>query len=184
VQQHGWVRHTGLVLSAVTTFLTVAAASQWPWWEYAFLSDDSAASWLSSALLVANAAVALTMTLSRSLPTAFGALLTGAMAFLALDEQFLLHERWQAAVQGTLVTLPTLAVGAGGVVFVARMHRAIRSRAARRLIGFGVAIGFVALWVDIGSPPARTEEAYEVLAESLFLCGLLEESRTHVQSAS
>jgi hypothetical protein len=185
VREQAWAKHTALVLTAVTMFVAVAVVAEWPWWEYAFLSDDSALSWLSSALLVANAAVAMTMTMSRTLPAVGGALLTAALTLLALDEQFLLHERWQDLVAESLRFLPTLVVGAGGIAFLVRYHTAIKSTAARALIAAGVAIGLLALWVDLGSPPAlmaRTEEAYEVFAESLFLCGLLEESRAQVHS--
>jgi hypothetical protein len=47
-------------------------------------------------------------------------------------------------------------------------------------------IGLFALWVDVATSPAilaRTEELFEVVAESVFLCGLLEQARTQVQSA-
>ena len=69
-------------------FVVAAVAAEWPWWEYAFLSDQSAVSWLSNALLMADAAVALTLTLSRSMPTAWGAILAAALATLSVDEQF------------------------------------------------------------------------------------------------
>jgi hypothetical protein len=48
-------------------------------------------------------------------------------------------------------------------------------------------VGTFALWVDLGSPPVivgQLEEGFEVLAESLFLSGLLELARTHVQSGA
>ena len=57
--------------------------------------------------------------------------------------------------------------------------------AVRGLIASGLAMGLLAIWVDLGSPPETIrafEEAFEVWAESLFLCGLLELSRSHVQS--
>jgi len=63
-----WWRHTAIVLIAVTLFMAAAALADWPWWEFAFRSDLSPVSWLSGALLLANAAVALSLTLSGSLP--------------------------------------------------------------------------------------------------------------------
>jgi hypothetical protein len=93
----GWMRHTAVILGCVAIFAVTAAAMSWPWWEYAFLSDDSPMAWLSSALLLASAAIALSLSVSRSLPSRFGGLLAGALACLALDEQFRLQERMKVA---------------------------------------------------------------------------------------
>jgi hypothetical protein len=71
---------------------------------------------------------------------------------------------------------PTWLVGIGGLTCLAVLMRIVKSRAARGLIAAAVALGIFALWVDLGTPPAvlaRSEELYEVLAEGLFLCGLL-----------
>jgi hypothetical protein len=183
---HGWRLHTVIVLLAVALFMAGAALADWPWWEFAFRSDLSPVSWLSSALLLANAAVALSLTLSASLPRPLGATLSAALAVLALDEQFQLHERLQDSfVAGRFGRAPTVAVGIGGVIAAVALIRAITPSAARGLIASGVAVGLFAIWVDLGSPPAMVgafEEAFEVMAESLFLCGLLELSRSQVQS--
>jgi hypothetical protein len=185
VREQRWARHTAVVLAAVIIFVGAAVVGEWPWWEYAFLSDDSPLAWLSSALLFANAAVALMLTVMRLLPGSLGALVTMALSFLATDEQFLLHERWQETVGGVLAFVPTILVGVGGVACLLWLRAVIRSRAALVLLACGVAVGIVGLWIDLGSPPSflsRTEELYEVLAETLFLCGLLEAGRAHVQS--
>ena len=182
-----WWLHTTIVTGATLAFMAVAAWQALPWWEYAFLSDGSPVSWLSSALLLANAAVALNLTLGRSLPSPPGSILALSLAVLAVDEQFLLHERFKESVGPSIGDAPTVLVGVGGIVLLAWLNPTVRARAARRLLLAGVATGLFALWVDLGQPPAviaRFEEAYEVLAESLFLCGLLELSRGQVQSAS
>jgi hypothetical protein len=181
------VKHTALIMGAITLFMVAAVWADWPWWEYAFLSDDTPVSWLSSALLISTATAALMLTLSRSLTPTVGCCLTTALAFLSLDEQFLFHERWKEAVGGFLGNLPTATVGIGGVAFVAHFFRSTRSNPARYLLAGGVIVGLFALWVDLGDPPkflARTEEGFEVLAEGFFLCGLLERFRVHVQSGS
>jgi hypothetical protein len=185
--RHGWWRHTAAVMGAIAAFMIAAALADWPWWQFAFRSDLSAVSWLSSALLLANAAVALNLTLSRLLPRLTGSALTLAMALLALDEQFQLHERLQeSALTGRFGQAPTLLVGAIGIVFAIAVMAAIKSRPSRALLAAGVVVGLFALWVDVGAPPpaiAMFEEGFEALAEGLFLCGLLEMSRAHVQSS-
>jgi hypothetical protein len=162
--------------------MAAAAWREWPWWEYAFFSDGSAVAWLSSALLMANAAVALAVTLMRALPSITGAGLSAALAILAIDEQFQLHEQINAAL-GTsrFRDAPTLLVGTGTVVLFALFWRGLVTRTTRVLFAIAVIIGVFALWVDLGSPPeivGPLEEGFEVLAESLFLCGLLELART------
>ena len=167
--------------------MVIAAWLSHPWWEYAFLSDDSAVSWLSSALLMANAAVALNLALTRALPLAVGSAFAASLAILSADEQFLLHERFKESAPPWLANAPTVLVGIGGGVILVLLSRFVRSQPARWLIATSVALGLFALWVDLGSPPptiARLEEAFEVVAEALFLSGLLEVSRAQVQSAS
>lgn len=178
-----WWGHTAVVIAAVISFMAIAAASAWPWWEFAFLSDDSPVSWLSSALLLANAAVAFSLALSRVLPRGYGYCLTAALTTLSLDEQFLLHERIQEATP--LGNLTTWLVAIGGAAFVMLLWRASKSASARMLLASALAIGIFAIGVDLLLPATavgRIEEAYEVLAESLFLCGLLEISRDQLQS--
>ena len=187
MRQHRWCLHTTAIVGFVVAMMGAAAWRSLPWWEYAFLSDDSAVSWLSSALLMANAAVALNLSVTGVLSLAGGSLMTLALAVMSADEQFLLHERFQNTVPGWLGNAPTVLVGVGGIGVLILLNRSVKAPAARYLIGAAVAVGVFALWVDLGSPPpllARLEEGFEVLAEALFLSGLLEVSRTQVQSAS
>jgi hypothetical protein len=185
---HGWWTHTTIIVAAVIIFMMISAAAASPWWEYAFLSDDSPVSWLSSALLFGNAAVALSLALARSLPRALGYGLAAALTTLSLDEQFKFHERLKASLHGGPAgDLPTWAVGVGGIAILVTLVRSAETEPRRALMAAAVVIGLFALWVDLGTPPAalaRLEEAFEVLAESVFLCGLLEISRVHVQSVS
>ena len=187
MRQGRWWVHTSAVVGGALLFMWAAAWTSQPWWEYAFVSDDSAVSWLSSVLLMANAAVALNLAVTGSLNPAFGGLMSLALAILSTDEQFLFHERFKQSAPAWIGNGPTVLVGLGGLGVVAVLIASCRSRAARVLVATAVAIGLFALWVDLGTPPppvARLEEAFEVVAEALFLCGLLEISRTHVQSAS
>jgi hypothetical protein len=163
-----------------------AAWHEWPWWEYAFISDGSAVAWLSSALLVANAAVALSLTLMRALPLITGGCLSAALALLAVDEQFQLHERFKNSAGTSRVSeAPMVMVAAGAVIGLVLLWRRLPTRTVRALFVSAVSLGIFALWVDVGSPPVivgQLEEGFEVLSESMFLCGLLELARVQVQS--
>ena len=187
MRQQRWWLHTTAIVGFVVTVMGAAAWTSLPWWEYAFLSDDSAVSWLSSALLLANAAVALNLVLTGSLPRVLGSAIATALAAMSVDEHFVLHERFKQSVPLWMGDGPTVLVGVGGIGVLILLNRSVKLLAARYLIGAAVAVGIFALWVDLGSPPplmARLEESFEVLAEALFLSGLLEVSRTQVQSAS
>lgn len=187
MRQDAWWLHTAAILGAAIAVMTAAAWASLPWWEYAFLSDDSPVSWLSSALLMANAAVALNLALTRSLQPVLGSVIAAALAVMSADEHFLLHERFKQSVPVWMGDGPTVLVGVGGVGVLILLNRSVKAPAARYLIGAAVAVGVFALWVDLGSPPpllARLEEGFEVFAEALFLSGLLDVSRTQVQSAS
>jgi hypothetical protein len=186
MRQQRWWLHTTIVVGAALLFMILAAWVAQPWWEYAFLSDDSAVSWLSSALLIANAAVALNLALTRTFHPLLGGGLALALSGLAADEHFLFHEQFKHSVPRSIGEAPTILVGVGGIAIVFLLNRSLRAPAARYLIVAAVAVGLFALWVDLGTPPAgiaRFEEAFEVLAEALFLSGLLESSRAQVQSA-
>jgi hypothetical protein len=72
-------------------------------------------------------------------------------------------------------------------VLLVLFWRHLLTRMSRALVALAVIVGLFALWVDLGSPPVvvgRLEEGFEVIAESLFLCGLLELARVHVQSGA
>jgi hypothetical protein len=187
MRQSRWWIHTTIVVSAAIAVMALAAWTSLPWWEYAFLSDDSAVSWLSSALLMANAAVALNLALTGSVQPVLSSVVATALAVMSVDEHFLLHERFKQSVPVWMGDGPTVLVGVGGIGVLILLNRSVKVPAARYLIGAAVAVGIFALWVDLGSPPplfARLEEGFEVFAEALFLSGLLEVSRTQVQSAS
>ena len=128
----GWWKDTGMIVGAVTAFMMVSAYAAWPWWEFAFLSDGSPVSWLSGALLAANAAIALNLTVTGSLPSRLGYALAAALAALAVDEQFQLHERLQESAEfGALGHLPTWLVGIGGLAFLVALLRTIKPRAGQ-----------------------------------------------------
>jgi hypothetical protein len=170
-----------VVLGSTIGFMMLAAWMEWPWWEYAFLSDGSPVAWLSSALLVANAAVALNVTVAGAVRKPLGAFLAAGLGSLAIDEQFQIHERIkETAGPGFIGNLPILMTGVVGAVAVVLLTRSLRGRLAPMLLQASLGVAAFALLVDlvpISGVVGRLEEGYEVIAESLFLCGLIEGSR-------
>ena len=175
----------GFTLAGAVLFMALAVAWYWPTPELAFVSDNSPVSWLSSAQLWAVAFVALRLGAERSLPALTAAWLGGAMMLLACDEQFMLHEHWKYGCHQWLdacrahhwvTELPILAVAIAGSATIARLHYLLRDRACRLWLWSSLAVGGLAILLDLtGWPPqlARMEEALEVVSEALFAGALL-----------
>jgi len=179
-------------LAAVSLFMLVAAALYWPVPEAAFRSDNSPVSWLSSAQLWAIALLSLRLAADGSLPRSLGTWLSIAMVVLAFDEQFMLHEQWkygciqwlEACRYHWVTEIPTALVGVVGTATAVWLHRALDSRNARALIWSALAVGGLAIVVDLFQWPAfltPAEEGLEVIAESLFAGALLVAPRTRDQ---
>lgn len=170
-------------------FMAAAYTLYQPLWERAFRSDDSPVSWLSSVLLFANAALALRLAMERALPPRLGGLMSLGLLWCALDEQFMFHERFKfrvidprfglEAFPGSwLAQLPLAAVVLGGAacILMFLLHARSRSPAAALFMLAALAVGIFSQVVDVAGEAwgiAPFEEGLEVLAESLFLGGLL-----------
>lgn len=172
------------VLVAVVGFMAISAWSFWPVWARAFRSDASPLAWLSSALLLTLAAMALRLSADGGLPRGLGGWMAAAMLLLALDEQFMGHELWKyRCEQWTALCrfeavreLPMLGVAVVGTWTAWALHRAMRSRLSRGLLWAGLAMGLWAIAVDqvaVPYPLAELEEGFEVLAEALVLAAFI-----------
>ncbi|MFG6457639.1 hypothetical protein [Roseateles sp. BYS96W] len=172
------------LLAAALAFMALSAWSYAPVWERAFRSDASPVSWLSSALLLTLAAMALRLMTDGCLPRMLGGWMAAAMFVLALDEQFMFHELWKYRCEEWLALCrfeavreaPMLGVAAVGTVTAWALHRAMPSRLSRGLLWAGLALGLWAITVDQVAMPwpiAELEEAFEVLAEALVLAAFV-----------
>ena len=172
-----------VVLGALV-FMGLSAWGAWPAWEQAFRSDASPVSWLSSALLLTLAVVALRLRAEAALPPGLGAWLALGFALLALDEQFMWHELWKYRCHELTAwceleavrELPMRLVALFGALTVACLCRVMRSWLSRGLLLAGLACGLWALSLDqmpMPYPLSALEEGFEVLAESLVLAALL-----------
>jgi len=172
------------VVAAALGFMVLSGWSYAPAWERAFRSDASPVSWLSSALLLTLAAMALRLMADGGLPRGLGGWMAAAMLVLALDEQFMWHELWKyrcqewAALCGieTVRELPMLAVAGVGTLTIVALHRAMPAGLSRRLLWAGLAVGLWAIAVDqiaMPYPIAELEEGFEVLAEALVLAAFM-----------
>ena len=194
---HPWIAPA--LLGAVLAFLLLSAWVFAPGWERAFRSDNSPASWLSSALLLTLCITALRLTAERCLSWRLGVWLTVAFGALALDEQFMLHELWKfrchewldACRWGVVREAPMLAVAVVGLCTLVWLHGALSHRTTRGWLWAGFAVGLLAIGVDqwpevqphwpwlpeLPELLATVEEALEVVAEALVLAALLRQPR-------
>ena len=173
-----------IVLGGALAFMVVAVIWYWPTPEFAFLSDNSPVSWLSSAQLWSIALLTVRLGTDRSLPVSVSVWLGGAMIVLACDEQFMFHEHWKYGCHQWLpacghrwgTELPIIAVGVVGAATMVWLHRLLPNRYARGWLWSSLAVGGLAIIVDLfnwPTPLVRAEEALEVLAEALFAGTLL-----------
>lgn len=170
-------------LVGTALFVTVATLLYWPTPEFAFFSENSPVSWLSSAQLWAIAVLSLRLGIECSLPRWTATWLVASTTALAFDEQFMLHEQWKFGCSSWLdachkqwvTELPMILVGVVGVATVAHLHHVIPHRPARLLLWSAYSVGALALAVDLLEWPRmfiRFEEGLEVLAEALFIGAL------------
>ena len=183
-------------LATSISFLAVAVFLYWPAPELAFVSDNTPVSWLSSAQLWALMLLSLRLTTDRTLPATVGLWLALAMAVLAFDEQFLFHEQWKYGCHQWWETCrsywvteaPIILVGCLGVITATILHSLLPSPQARTLLWSALAVGGLAISLDLfrwSDTLAPYEEGLEVLAEALFagvLLGWLPSVRTQVHS--
>lgn len=169
-------------------FIAASAALAAPDWEAAFRSDESPVSWLSGVLLAACAVLCARLGVEGRLRAPLALTAALGLAWLAVDEQFLLHEHWKYGCADWMAVcrdafpahtavreLPTMLVGVMGLPVVIGLRRQLPGEAAR-LLALAWGIGAFALGVDLVAPGGLVgtlEEAWEVLAESLFLGALL-----------
>ena len=179
---HGAIARSAALLAAALAFMLASAWTYQPWWELAFRSDNSPVAWLSSALLAAAAVLAVRLVADASLPRLDGSALALVLFLLALDEQFQFHERvkYHWLPKGSpLADWNNVLLIAGGLALLLRFLRPVRERAPRVLMASAIAVGILALAVAIARARAPAllvvlEEGLEVLAETLFLCALIE----------
>lgn len=191
-----WQWRTASVVLGVLIFTLVSLWAYLPFWELALRSDKAPLAWLSSALLLASAALAWAALAQRKLSRAHAAAWVVALVWLALDEQFIYHEYWKhhcaewtswcaRARPGHVHWLgdaPMALVGIVGVWMMVTLYRVVPSRIVRGhlmaalIVGLVLALGthFAHLSGALPTAIGRWEELFEVLAEALFLCALVE----------
>lgn len=165
-------------------FIACCLWLRWPLWESAFISDGSPLSWLSSVQLFAAAILACRLGIERAMPRLLAVWLMIAMFYLALDEEFMLHEQWKygcptwwiACKYEWVRELPMLMVGGLGLGTLLTMHIVTKRRLISVFLCTAYLIGLLALTVDlIPMPPAlaNIEEGLEVMASAVFLSAML-----------
>lgn len=167
-------------LSLTAIFILI----RWPLWEESLMSDNSPVAWLSSAQLLALSLLAFRLGLDGTLGRGLSLWLGASMAYMALDEQLMLHEYWkygcgewlQLCRYGWVRELPMLSIAVLGVPTVALLARAIPDRLFRTFLFASLGCGAFAIFVDLSDISialSRLEETFEVVAEALFVGALL-----------
>jgi hypothetical protein len=181
-----------LCLAFAVFFMAISALLYWPTPEVAFRTDDSPVAWLSSAQLWAMAVLALRLWQEAALPRGLALWLAAAMAEMAFDEQFMLHEHWKyncaswldACHASWVRELPMLLVGVLGLLSAAWLYRTMVSRWQRAQLGLALGIGLFALVLRATQQPLDLlpyKAALLVLAEALFMGMLLGFSATRAR---
>lgn len=171
-------------LLAAMVFMLTATLLYWPSPEIAFRTDESPVAWLSSAQMWGMALLALRLARDSILPRTLCFWLALAMAGMAFDEQFMLHEHWKygcidwfAQCRHAWVTeLPMFLVGALGVATALWLHKSLPQRPLQALLWAALCVGLFALWLRFGGSPAELlpyKAALLVLAQALFAGMLL-----------
>ncbi len=164
--------------------MAVFAGMHWPFWAKSFSSDFSPAARLSASLLLAAACLSVRLGIEGALGWRLSLWLSWALFGLALDEQFLLHERWKYGCERWLALctmawvrdLPVYLVALLGTASMGMLFRAVTCVAVRGLLVASLAVGLFALGIDLmelSGVLGMLEEGFEVLAEALFIGALL-----------
>ena len=171
-------------LPLIFLFMAFATVLNWPMPELAFRSDNSPISWLSSAQLWAMAVLAIRLCFDRALPLLLGFWLAIAIAGMAFDEQFMLHEWWKYGCTDWFALcrfswgreFPMLMVGIVGFLTALWLHASVQPGWARWQLWIAIGIGLFALCLDLlhfSKELASYEEGFEVLAEAFYVSFLL-----------
>jgi hypothetical protein len=181
------MRLTFGVLGVIAVVTSAIVVGDWPFLERAIALEDAPIAWLQSTLLAASAVACLQHSVVTTARRSRWCLVAAALFALALDERFMGHERLKEWIwlelfdadslrAGRWPDLPILLYAIGGVASVTWIVREIRDRYSRCLLWAAIGCGTVALIIDVSSQTIAlqiVEELLEVLAESLFLIGLL-----------
>jgi len=171
-------------LALALLLLAVFLISRWPLWEQNLMSDHSPAAWLSSAQLLGASFLACRLGLDRTFNPLLSTWLAVAMATLAIDEQFMLHEQWKYGCadwfaicsHGWVRELPMQAVALLGTLTLFHLAQRVPDRDFRHVLFASLGVGLFTLCLDLANGPAILlpfEEAFEVSAEALFIGALL-----------
>jgi len=171
-------------LALAILLIGIFMSLRWPFWEQSLMSDQSPAAWLSSAQLLVLAFLSARLGLDRTLEPGLSIWLTIAIAMLALDEQFMLHEYWkygctnwiEACSQSWIRELPMICVALFGAISLTYLGLSVHDQLFRNILYASLGVGLLALCVDLFSVPiflTPFEEALEVFSEALFIGALL-----------
>lgn len=174
---------TGLVCGFFGLVVAVALIESRHYPARALSGETSVGTWLSCALLIAAAVLALVAGMRRGLtPWSLYALF---FAFLALDERFMFHEQAKMRIQfgypGVPAAwrwfdeLPVLLGAVAGALVALHLWKRM-GRRGRMLLGCAAVLGSASVAMDVLHAGAMPEDGFKLLAELALVCGLLGET--------
>lgn len=176
-----------LVCGIVSAIFLAIVWLHWPWLEQAVAVEEAPVAWLQSSMLWSGATLALLLVFVEPARRRGWGVLALALLLAALDERFMGHERlkdWmlfrffsgELAAMGRVGDLPMLLYAAAGLAFVTWLARGGPRFAGIRWLVAAVVVGTAGIALDIATKDLGmqvVEEGCELLAETLFVCGLL-----------
>jgi hypothetical protein len=159
----------------------------WPGLARALGLQEAPIDWLQSSLLCAGAAICVLLGVFEPSRSRGWNVVALALLAAALDQRFGIHQRLRDAIDfgllgrdpaapGRTGHLPMLAYSAAGLLLLAWLRRGPAPFTAMRWIVAAVVVGAASIGLDIASTDLAVqavEESLELLAETLFVCGVL-----------
>lgn len=173
---------TGLVCGFLGLVVACALVGSRHYPARALSGEASVGTWLSGALLIAAAVLALVAGMRRGLiPWSMYALF---FAVLALDERFMFHEQAKTRIQfgypgipaawQWVYELPVLLGAVAGAILALHLWKRM-GRRGRMLLGCAALLGSASVAMDVLHAGAVPEDCLKLLAELALVCGLLGE---------
>ena len=173
--------------ATVLAIFVAIVALYWPWVEQAIAVEEAPVAWLQSSMLWSAATLSLLLSFADRDRARGWALAAVGLLAAALDERFMGHERikdWMlfrfyagdVSSMGHAGDLPMLVYVVGGAALLAWLRSGAPRFFGMRWLIAAVCVGTAGVALDIASTELRIqviEEGCELIAETLFVCGLL-----------
>lgn len=165
----------------IFVFLGIAVYSTYPWYIRTFVGESSAATWLSSSLLVMISALTLVNYIFDNKILWFG--VSSSFFYLACDEKFMLHEQYKEYILFNIFNADLEKMGLWGEfpIFVYMLIGVIvfyfllfqtKNIYFRVLLVLVLLSGLISFSFDVLKINALIEDIFKIITELLFLIAM------------